>query len=268
MKQSKKLITMISTFALCLAFLFGNTITANADGASVTYYVKYVESTGEWKYQLNGWQDDSFQYDLSILSQNIKDGDHLAIDGSGKEANIVLNLNVNLSSLTYTASNVANITANHVDTFYAVNNAKGIVNATVTNAYVYDAALAQFNNDVDYLEIISSKGDTLKATIGSNGTVKHLKASSPNHVHFEFYDFATGALQISEGTLKSAAGTYNAAPTPTTPTPAPVAPSAPSASSGEYDDVPKTADIQFNPIWFIALAAMCFAGSYALKKEK
>ena len=118
--------------------------------------MKYVESTGEWEYKLNGWQDDSYQYDLSILPQNIKNGDHLAIDGSGQEANIVLNLNVNLSSLTYTASNVANVTANHVDTFYAVNNAKGIVNATVNNAYVYDAALTQFNNAGDKFFMVSS----------------------------------------------------------------------------------------------------------------
>ena len=36
----------------------------------------------------------------------------------------------------------------------------------------------------------------------------------------------------------------------------------------KYDDVPKTADSRFNPLWLVGLAAVCFAGSLGIKKVK
>jgi 3-oxoacyl-ACP reductase-like protein len=66
-----------------------------------------------------------------------------------------------------------------------------------------------------------------------------------------------------EGTLKTADTNYSKTPSAA---PAP-APSTPSAPSGEYDDVPKTADMRFNPLWLVAMSVACFAGCYILKKE-
>jgi len=264
MKQIKKLFSLAVALVLCLVPLFGNTMTVNAAGEPTTYYIKYVDSMGQWRYQVNGWSDSEISNVLENIHLYIKDGDHLAIDGCGLAQNLTLDVKVSLSSLTFTAANAANITAKSVDTFYGVNGTVGVVNAPVKTAYVYDNALIQFNDNVDNLEIIASKQDTLKATVGAAGVVNHVKAYSPNYTHFEFYNFAKGTLSIVDGALKTPSGSYSSAPSAATP--APATPSAPS-SSGEYDDVPKTADIQFNPLWLLALAAVCFAGSYALKKE-
>ena len=267
MKQIKKLFTVVTALLLCLIPLFGNTMTVNAEGTT-TYYVKYVEGSGKWYYQTNGWKDDAFNFDISILSQNIKDGDHLVLDSVGKQASITLNLNVSLSSLTFSGTDAVIVGAKSVDTFYSVNSGKGVVNAPVKNAYIYDASLTQFNDNVDYIEIISSNGDLLNATIGTNGTVNHVKAYTPNYLHYEYYSFDKGALKVENGTLKSAQGTYSTVlvEAPATPAPAPATPVAP-APSDEYDEVPKTGDTPFQPFLLVAIAALCLAGSYKLKKE-
>jgi hypothetical protein len=266
MKQIKKLFSLAIALLLCLVPLFGNTMTVNAAGEPTTYYIKYVDSIGQWRYQVNGWDDNQYTNVLENVSLYIKDGDHVAIDGSGFEQGISLQFDVNLGSLTFTSTKSAVIVqAKSVDNLYGVNGAIGVINAPVKNAYVYDNTVLQFNGDVDYLEIIASKDDTLRANVFVQGVAKHLKAYSKSYTHFEFYDFEKGTLSINNGALKTATGLYSATPSAAAPT-TPSTPSAPT-STGEYDDVPKTGDIRFNPLWLVALAAACFAGSYALKKE-
>lgn len=262
MKQIKKLVTLLTALVLCLVPLFGNTMTVNAAG--YTYYVKYVESLGQWRFMPDTWSDSGHHRELYYMQLDLKDGDIIVVDDAGTTNPITLEVAVNLSELYVSTLGISNITAKGIDNCHIIQNGQSIINAPVKNAYVYDKALAQFNYDVENLEVIASKGDTLMATVGTNGTVKHLKAYSTK-LHYEFYDFAKGALSIVDGHLKSAEGTYSATPSATTP--APAAPSTPAAPSGEYDDVPKTADIRFNPLWLVALAAACFAGSYALKQE-
>ena len=263
MKQIKKLVTLLTALVLCLVPLFGNTLTANAAGN--TYYIKYVEDIAQWRFLPNPWEEGGYHRELYYMQQDIKDGDIIVIDGNKTSHTLILEVNVSLSNLTITQTGLANVTAKSIDQCYIIQGAQGIVNAPVNKAFVYDKSLAQFNSDVNDLEVISSQGELLHGTVGTNGTVKHLKAYT-SYVHYEFYDFAKGALSIVDGTLKSTTDTYSKTPSATTP--APVAPSTPAAPSGEYDDVPKTADVRFNPLWLVVLAGACFAGSYALKKEK
>lgn len=270
MKQIKKLFTLLTALVLCLVPLFGNTLTVNA-AEPVTFYVKYVEGLNEWRFQEGGWHaNDTIGAGLSLLDGKVKDGDILVVDGCGV-AHGPLNQTISssLSNLTFTTTtSPVIVTAKSVDTFYSVNNAQGVINAPVKNAYVYDASLTQFNDNVDYLEVIATQGDLLKATIGSNGTVNHVKAYSVSYTHHEKYNFAKGSLSFSNGDLKTSADFYSSTPVAATPAPAaPAAPATPATPSGEYDDVPKTADIRFNPLWLVLLAGACFAGSYTLKKE-
>lgn len=264
MKQIKKLITLFAAFVMCLVPLLGNTMTANAEEAPVTFYVKYVTDRNEWCFQTGGWHDTHMPRNLYYMQEEIKDGSLLVIDSTGTDQDFSLEVNVNLSNLTIVDGDFVFITAKGVDNFYAIGSSKSVINAPVKNAYVYDSSLVNFNNNIDYLEVISSKDELLRATVGVTGTVNHLKAYSKNYTHFEFYSFAANTLSIVEGHLKTADTNYSKTPAATTPAPAPSTPSAP---SGEYDDVPKTADTGFNPLWLVAMAAACFVGCYALKKE-
>lgn len=275
MKQIKKLLTVLTALALCLVPLFTSGITAQAAEDPVTYYVKYLPSSDEWVFQTGGWSDTAEIRNLYYMHQEIKDGSLLVIDDSGANTAITLSVNVSLSNLTIVSSNLSNITAKHVDNFYSIGASKSIINAPITNAYVYDYSLVNFNNHVNNLEVISSNEDNLHATIGASSTIGHLKAYTPVKVYYDFYDFAKNTLSIVDGTLKTEEKNYSKTPSevsqaPTESTPAtPAAPTTPAdPSSDEYDDVPKTADIRFNPFWLVIMATGCFTVSYKLRKER
>lgn len=269
MKQLKKIFTLLTALVLCVTPLLANTITVHAEGTPTTFYVKYVDNLDSWKFQTGGWSDDAHPRDIYYMHEEIKNGDLLVIDGgSSAQKSITLEVKVSLSNLTVTYSDAALITAQSVDSFYALNDSISVVNAPVKNAFVYDYALVQFNGDVENLEVISSKGELLHATVGAAGTVNHVKAYSPSHTHFELYGFTKASLDIKEGALKTAEGSYSKTPVSTTTTTVPSSTSASSGSdSGEYDEVPKTADIRINPIWFVAIAVLCLAGKHYLAKE-
>ena len=94
--------------------------------------------------------------------------------------------------------------------------------------------------------------------------------SGKDYKHFEFYNFAANTLRIEEGELKTEKGNYSETPQAATTTPSTTTPSTSTgsnSSSGDYDDVPKTGDIRFNPLWLVLAAGICFIGAYRLKKN-
>ena len=118
-------------------------------------------------------------------------------------------------------------------------------------------------NDSVYKFILSAKEDLLHASINVLGTVDYLYGGGQNYMHFEHYNFQAGSLVISEGSVKTDESKYSKVPVAT---PAPSAPA--TGNSGEYDEVPKTADMHFNPLWLVGMAVICFVGAYKLREEK
>ena len=274
MKKFKKAFTLLTALVLCLVPLFTSGITAQAAEDPVTYYIKYLPDSNEWKFQVGGRDDAATWRELYYMHQEIKDGSLLVIDDAGANTAITLTVDVKLSNLTILSSNLSNITAKHVDDFYSIGSSKSIINAPISNAYVYDYSLVNFNEPVDNLEVISSKDELLHATVGSGSTVNHLKAYSLSHLHYEIYNVAKNTLSITEGSLKTEEKHYSKVPaavvqTPSETAPAETTPATPPASStDEYDDVPKTSDIRFNPLWLVIMATGCFTLSYKLRKEE
>ena len=267
MKKYSRLLALVAALVICLAPIFGSALTAKADGA-ITYYVSYVEENGEWRYQTgNGWDDNMANYSMKSLQSAIKDGDLLVIDGDGR---IELSVNVALENLTVVHSSGAVIAAKSINNFFAINDSVSAISGNVTNAYVYDACLVNFNNNVKNLELLSEKNKNLFATVAVAGTVEHLKASGNEFTHFEFYNFEANTLLIKDGHLKTDESKYSKTPSAPAATPAPTAtpaPAAPSVSTGEYDDVPKTGDVSVSPLWFLGFAVICMAGQYVLKRR-
>lgn len=273
MKKISKTLVLFSAFVLCLVSLFGPAITAQAEEAPVTYCVKYIPDSDEWRYQTGSWVDGNSHRELYYLKQAIKDGDLLVIDG---DHDLLLEVNASLSNLTIVHSTGAVITAKSIDNFYAINGSVSAINGNVTNAEVYDNCIVNFNNSVKTLKMLSEREDILSSSIAVAGTVDHLYAAGKNYKHFEFYSFAANTLRIENGALKTDAANYSQTPAEATvvPTEAPAA-TTPAATtttttttSGEYDDVPKTGDIRFNPLWLVGIAAACLIGSYELKKNR
>lgn len=263
MKKLKKIVTLLLAAALMLTPLMSNVMTANAE-EPVTYYVKYVEDIKEWRFQTGEWKDDGYHRELYYLEQDIKDGDVLVVEGNTSTLN--LKVNVRLSNLTYKQAN-ANVTAKSVDNCYVIFNSYCATNGDVTNAYVYDSSVCNFNNNVTNLEVISTVSG-LTASIAVVGTVEHLKGYDSEKVYYDFYNFTTNTLAMEGGTLKTNAANYSTtAPAASTTAPATTTTgtaSGTTASSGEYDDVPKTGE--WNPAWMLlAVAAVCGAMSKKLR---
>ena len=111
---------------------------------------------------------------------------------------------------------------------YFLSGTSGAVNGDVSHAYVYGDAKANFNSNVDTLEMIGltdDKSNNLHATINGVGTVNHLiaKDNRDQSVFYEAYSFAAGKLAIEDGSLKTEAKYYST----TAPAPAAAAEAAP-----------------------------------------
>ena len=261
MKFMKKTIAFIAMLALCVVPFFSGSITAKAEGAT-TYSLKYVESLGQWRYQVNSWTDNDNGRELYYMYQSIKDGDIIVI--SGGHADLTLDLNVKLNNLTTYDCGTIVVNSKGIDNVYILTQSTVAINGDVTYAEVYGYSYVNFNNNVGTLKILSEKEDLLRANVNVIGTVNYLYGAGMNYKHYELYNFQAGSLSIENGAVKADASKYSSTPV-ATPAPAPSTPAA--GTSGEYDDVPKTADMSFNPLWLVGMAVICFAGAYKLREE-
>lgn len=269
MKKFKKMFGVLMALVVCLIPLLSTCMPVQAEGEVTTYYVKYVNdgTISDWRFQYGGWTEGGFHRELYYLDTGIKDGDKLVIEGTGDKT-LNLQLNANLSEVTFFGTASPVVSATSIDTVYGLFGSTFAVNGNVKNAYIYENCVCNFNNNVSYLEIINSDDYNIEATVNVVGTVDHAKSTGLTKTHFDLYSFAAGSFTMHDGALYTKQDQCSQTP-PAAATTAPATPSAPSTSTGnEYDDVPKTADVRFNPLWLVGLAVVCFAGGLALRKEK
>lgn len=258
MKQLKKLITLFSVALFCLVPVFGSVMTVEAS-TPTTWYLSYVESISEWRFQKGTWKDDGYHRELYYMYQDIKDGDIVVVGGTG---DITLDIPVTLSNLTILNPGTSLITAKSIDQLYAGGDCQAAINCDVKEAYIYDQCSVNLNNNADYVEVICKQGP--KANVAVLGNTNHLKGWDGTKTYYEAYNFKTGKLYVAAGTLKTDAADYSTIPSSA---PAPSAPVVNTPSADEYDAVPKTGDFYFSPVWLLALSAICLLGSYSLKRR-
>ncbi len=255
MKTFKKIATLLLALALLLAPFASNKMTAEAAATPTTFYCKYVDSIGEWRFIRGGaWTDNEPHSHMYYLGDTIKDGDIIVVD-NGFNQPLQIDVNVKVSNVTLLHGNAV-ITAKSIDNFYALQGSYAAVNGDVTNAYVYDSSICNFNNNVKNLNVVSTV-NTLYSTVGVVGTVEHFKAyeDSTKHVYRELYNFAANSFAMNAGTLTTAATSFSTAPAASSTTP----------SADDYDEVPKTGE--WNPTWLLlAVASVCFVASRRLRK--
>lgn len=264
MKKLKKITSLLLAVAICA--LIPNATAMTADAAEPkTYYIKYSASADNWRYQEGSWQDNTYDYDLVFLHEAIKDGDHIAIEGAG----LPIEFSVNLGSLTLVQGSTAVVSAKSIDTCYVLGGNYSAINGNVTTAYVYDTTTCTFNNNVGTLNVVNgtSKDGLLHATVSVAGTVDHLIGNDGSKTHYELYNFAANKLVIKEGAVKTDAAYFSTAPSASTTTTqtTPAQTTTDTSSADEYDDVPKTGESTLL-FWLLGISAICFAGSYRLKK--
>lgn len=264
MKKIKKLVVLFSMAILCLLPLWSPTLTAQASEPT-TWYIKYVEDISQWRFQKGSWEDTGYHRELYYMQLDIKDGDLIVIDGEG---DIDLTVDARLSNLTIMNPGTSVVKAKSIDNFYAIKNSTSAINCPVTNAYVYDYCTVNFNSDVAYLEVMCKSGP--EANIAVVGTAGQVKGWDGEKVAYHVYNVAANTLRISKGGLTTDAANYTTTPSAAPSTPAATTKpttSTTTPSAGELDDVPKTGDITVNPMWFLALAAICLLGYRKLERR-
>ncbi len=263
MKQFKKSIMFFAVALFCMVPFFATSMTAHA-AEPVTYYLKYVDNEDEWRYQTGTWQDGNSHRELYYMKQDIKDGDLIVVDGYEP---LELSVDVRINNLTVVHGSHIVVAAKSFDNVFVINGSAAAVTGDVAYAEVYDASVCNFNSNVGTLKVLSEKENELAASVAVIGTTNHLYAGGKDYKHFEFYNFAANTLRVESGDLKTDKANYSETPQAATTTPSTSTGSGSGASSGEYDDVPKTGDIRFNPLWLVMIAGVCLAGAYRLKKN-
>ena len=259
----KKLFSLFAVVMMAVMSLNLGALTVSAETPN-TYIVKYDPSRDNWYYQPgNEWEWANAREIYYLTLDQLKDGDHIVVESP--EGDPTLDLDFNLGSLTVKSGDTCTVNAKSIKDCYILTGATASINCDVTNGYVYDYCTVNFNKNCDNLEVTYAKVETV--FINVLGTCKHLNMHTDTGVaKYNFYNF-TKPLCIEKGKLRNAEGEYSTTPAAAPAAPAaPVAPQAPANNANDYDDVPKTG--QSNAYLFaFGLAAVCFLGSYSLKKR-
>lgn len=210
MKKAKQLLTLLIVLAIGIMIPMnrGNLV-ARAEEGPTTFYVKYVPEDDDWRIQYGTWVDGGYDRELYYMTAYIKNGDTVVIDASGKQ-NFNISFDVNLENLTVVAG-TAIVTAKSINECFVLSGTTTVVNGNVTNAYVYDYGLGNFNNDVKNLNVIGT-GEKLHAIVGTGGVVSHVKAYDKEGIYYEIYDVKKGMLSIEDGVLQTEKKYYSTTP--------------------------------------------------------
>ena len=283
MKKLKKIVTLLTLAAVCLTAPAFGKITAKAAEPN-TYVLNFSPSKGEWRFKpASSWSEEVQDRELYYMMQEIKDGDYIVVQNDVDCNPLNLNVPVRLGNLTIKNSvKTPVITAKGYDNVYVLDGTTAAINGDVSHAYVYGDAKANFNSNVDTLEMIGltdDKSNNLHATINGVGTVNHLiaKDNRDQSVFYEAYSFAAGKLAIEDGSLKTEAKYYSttapaaAAEVAPAATEQPTQTTAPAqatqnSTSSEYDNVPKT-DENSAMFWLLGAAVVCMAGGYTIRRK-
>ena len=254
----KKLFTLFAVVMFAVMSLNLNMLTVSAD-APVTYYVKYNEELKEWRYQTGSyWDNNSTGNLIYFFHEALKDGDHVIVAGTAGEQE--LHVNVTLGSLTVMANAKCSVYADGIQDCYILSGGSANIHSNVTNGYLYDFSVCNFYNDCTNVDVSYSDLPTIAVNVVGKCDSFKVHTYDNSTVKYQLYNFNTG-LSFSNSQVQNDASEYS-----TTPVANNTAPVTTPSTSDEYDDVPKTGGTYVYP-WAFAIAALCFAGSYALKKK-
>lgn len=279
----KKLLSLISVTLFACIMLFQHVVAAEAADPT-TYCIRYDNEKNEWYYQVGSAWDDTVpppKREVYYMFQILKDGDYIVVDSPNDCGKITID--ANLGNLTILPNSSAVITCKSVKEYYQLHDSTVSINGNVEKAFVYDHAVANFNNNVNYLELAfeSESEPTMVAHVTGTCAELLVHSASTGETSCHLWNFkdelnfnngvvqtAYGKYDINPPSSKSAAVTPSTTPaaTPSNTTVTPT-PAAPSVTDDEYDDVPKTGESSAY-VWMFALSVLCLTGSYAVRKKK
>ncbi len=230
MKKIKTFVTMFAAFAALI--LLPNISALKASAAEpTTFYIDYDPDGYGWYVLLESdptKREDETPKVLQVYYNLVKDGDVVVVSnyhenvpqldlGTARLGNVTV-----INNTSFTMVKAASITD-----FFALGNSFCSISAPVTNAYVYDPSVVNFNDNVQKL-VINVDEAASTSSLGCVGTLDHLMVLfTSNNSSYNLYNFNKGTFSFEDGVVTTASYNFTTYPAPTPspkPTPAPVTP--------------------------------------------
>lgn len=242
MKRIKTLVTMFAAVAALI--LLPGVFTLKASAAEpTTFYIDYDpdRDPDPNKY---GWyvlieydmehRDDAQPKVMQYFYNAAKEGDIVVVSNYHDNAPQLDLGDVRLSNVTVLQNtSFTMIKAAYIKDFFALGKSFCSITAPVDNAYVYDPAVVNFNDNVKNILLNVDSGAST-SSMGCGGTVDSLKVLfTTNNSSYSLYNFKKDTFIFSEGKIETAPYLFSTVPVTTTPVP----------SSSGTTTVPKLKDV-------------------------
>ncbi len=233
MKRIKTFVTMFAAAAALILLPDISTLKASAAAptpAPTTFYIDYDPDfyIDEYPNQ-RGWyvlveadmedKENAEQKLLQVYYNLVKDGDIVVVSNFHEKAPLLDLGDVRLSNVTVLQnSQFFMFEASQIEDFFALSGSACSVTAPITNAYVYDPTLTNFNGDVQNIHLNVDGGEAT-STMGCGGTVGSLTVHfTQSNTSYSLYDFKKDTFAFEEGYVTTNPYFFSTSPRPIIPT--------------------------------------------------
>ncbi len=233
----RRIKTFVTLFAAAAALiLLPGVFTLKASAAEpATFYIDYDPDGYGWYVLVEADMADRDNAPPKVMQafyNTVKDGDAVVVSCYHDNAPQLDLGTARLGNVTVLQdTSFIMIKAAHIVDFFALGKSFCSISAPVTNAYIYDPAVVNFNDNVkDILVNVDSGAST--SSIGCSGTVGSLKVLfTGNNSSYTLYDFKKDSLSFEDGYLQTPAYLFSTVPV------------APTQPSGGTTAVPTLKDV-------------------------
>lgn len=226
MKKIKTFVTMLAAVAALI--LLPGVFTLKAAAAEpTTFYIDYDPDGYGWYVLVEADmanRDSAPPKVMQVFYNFAKDGDIVVVSNYHDNAPQLDLGNIRLGNVTVLQNtNFTMIKAAYIYDFFALSNSFCSISAPVNNAYVYDPAVVNFNDNVKNILVNVDSGIST-SSIGCNGTVESLKVLfTTNNTSYSLYDFKKDTFRFSDGVITTPPYLFSTVPVINTPAQLPVA---------------------------------------------
>lgn len=220
MKRVKTFVTMFAAVAALI--LLPGVFTLKASAAEpATFYIDYDPDGYGWYVLVEADmadRDNAPPKVMQVFYNLVKDGDIVVVSCYHDNAPQLDLGTARLGNVTVLQdTSFIMIKAAQIDDFFALGNSFCSVSAPVNNAYVYDPAVVNFNDNVkDILLNVDSGVST--SSLGCTGTVGSLKVLfTTNNSSYSLYNFPKDTFSFNDGQITTPTYLFSTVPTTETP---------------------------------------------------
>lgn len=214
----KRIKTFAALFVAAAAMLLlPGSFSLKASAAEpTTFYIEYDPDGYGWQVRLetDAWKrEQEPPMVMQVYHMLAKDGDYVVVTNTEENADQLDLGSVKLGNLTLVdCPSFTMIKAVSITDFFALANSCSSISAPITNAYVYDPCVVNFNEDVDNL-LINVSDWASSSKLGSIGTLGKMTVQfTSNNTSYSLYNFNRGTFAFEDGVVTTDSRNFTTTP--------------------------------------------------------